>query len=109
MMETVSSSGSGASAALGRRQLNGPSIPTPTTHENSMAAVGTAAEISVIGKSKDLVSTTRTDSGGKVTKPQKYQARDTKSLDYITRTMLAGGIAGITVSIHMKHFVMELN
>lgn len=96
MMESVSSNGSGASAALGRRQLNGPSIPTPTTHENSMAAVGTPAEISVIGKSKDLISTTRMDSGDKVTKPQTHQARDTKSLDYTARTMLAGGIAGIT-------------
>jgi len=74
-----------------------------------MATVGTPAEISALGKGKNLVSTTRTDSGDKVTKPHTYHARDTKSWDYIARTMLAGGIAGITVSIHMKHFVIELN
>ncbi|KAG0025510.1 hypothetical protein BGZ82_009982 [Podila clonocystis] len=92
-METVSS---GSSGALGRRQPS-PSIPTSTTHENSMAVVGAPTEISAPGKSRDLVSTARADSGDKVSTPQKYQtSRDTKSWDYIARTMLAGGIAGIT-------------
>ncbi|KAF9284810.1 hypothetical protein BGZ74_001653 [Mortierella antarctica] len=62
-----------------------------------MAVAGAPIEISVPGKSKDLVSTARVESGDKVSTPQKYQkARDKQSWDYIARTMVAGGIAGIT-------------
>ncbi|KAF9332484.1 hypothetical protein BG006_004626 [Podila minutissima] len=62
-----------------------------------MAVAGAPTEISVPGKSRDLVSIARVESGDKVSTPQKYQkTRDTKSWDYIARTMVAGGIAGIT-------------
>ncbi|KAF9428821.1 hypothetical protein BGZ94_000950, partial [Podila epigama] len=79
--------------------------PTFTSHENLTATATTGpmpADLSMAthGTNKSAIPSIRsTTSGGGNEDAQTLkvqQVRDTKSLDYVARTMLAGGIAGIT-------------
>jgi len=78
---------------------------TSTSHNGTETATPVPASFDAGQESShtELKATTRargppTGQGGQEDSKQTYTVgRDTKSLDYIARTMLAGGIAGITV------------
>lgn len=107
LMATLSSSGSGST--LGYLQSNNTGTLSSGSHSSSTIAfqqpnaVSSAADLArgnranLKGGSRDptAVGHDASRDGGE---KHSVVARDTKSLDYIARTMLAGGIAGITVS-----------
>ncbi|KAF9094363.1 hypothetical protein BGX29_005228 [Mortierella sp. GBA35] len=113
-MATLSSTGSGST--LSRLQSNNPgsssNIQQHTTTSNSTlitpAAVAGLGSAELVESNSKAWSTGKESSGRVVVigessndasprqKKIAVAARDTKSLDYIARTMLAGGIAGIT-------------
>ncbi|KAF9287486.1 hypothetical protein BGZ68_001752 [Mortierella alpina] len=104
-MATLSSSGSGST--LGYLQPNNTGTLSSGSHSSSIIAfqqpnaVSSAADLArgnranLKGGSRDptAVGHDASRDGGE---KHSVVARDTKSLDYIARTMLAGGIAGIT-------------
>ncbi|KAK3842843.1 MAG: mitochondrial carrier domain-containing protein [Linnemannia gamsii] len=104
-MATLSSTGS--SSTLSRLQPN--TVNQPTTSNNT-SALSTVAAVGGLGsagsiepnlkawsKESGQVTTTADESSNDASRHNQIAvARNTKSLDYIARTMLAGGIAGIT-------------
>ncbi|KAG0205968.1 hypothetical protein BGX28_002518 [Mortierella sp. GBA30] len=108
-MATISSTGSGST--LGYIPPNNNSTISSGAHSNigslqqsnavpTTAALGSGAEFAVGNKAGlkagNRDSTVGHYSPGEGSKQRNVSARNTKSLDYITKTMLAGGIAGIT-------------
>ncbi|KAF9967382.1 hypothetical protein BGZ70_009780 [Mortierella alpina] len=107
-MATLSSPGSGST--LGYLQPNNTSLNSGSQSSSSIAfqqpnavsaaalgtadlALGNRANLKAGGRDSTAVDHNAARDGGK---ERSAVARNTKSLDYIARTMLAGGIAGIT-------------
>lgn len=109
-MATLSSTGSGST--LSRLQSNNnPSnvhqhTTTTTSNAVSIAAVAGLGSAELIesnpkaawSKESGRVATVGDESTKDASRHKIAVTRDTKSLDYIAKTMFAGGIAGITVS-----------
>ncbi|KAH7059547.1 mitochondrial carrier domain-containing protein [Linnemannia elongata] len=108
-MATLSSTGSGSTLSRLQSNNNPSSIyqHTTTTTSNTVstalvAGLGSADSIEsnpkgAWSKESGRVATAAAESANDASQHKKIAVtRDTKSLDYIARTMLAGGIAGIT-------------
>jgi len=103
-MATLSSTGSGSTLSRLQPNNNSNSVHQHSSNSSTLstpavAGLGSAESIESNPKAWSKGSGRLADEISSDAARHKIVAiRDTKSLDYISRTMLAGGIAGITVS-----------